>query len=83
MDKIYKKYKKSGAYHRKLGKTREKYENTLQHLYSLSRSEVCRTSNLASEPTFSTTQHNVESRKPTSLNIEINSNVKLLFPYFR
>lgn len=34
MDKIYKKYKKSGAYYRKLKKTREKYEVALKNLFS-------------------------------------------------
>lgn len=34
MDKIYKKYRKSGSYYRKLKNTREKYEIAMKHLFS-------------------------------------------------
>lgn len=40
MDKIYKKYKKSGSFYRKLKTTREKYENALKHLFSESPANV-------------------------------------------
>ncbi|XP_062537702.1 uncharacterized protein LOC134206033 [Armigeres subalbatus] len=42
MDKIYKKYKKSGTYYRKLRKTREQYENALKKLFSKSSPELLR-----------------------------------------
>lgn len=33
MYQIYKKFKKSGSYHRRLKKTRERYENALKHMF--------------------------------------------------
>lgn len=69
MDKIYKNYKKSGAYHRRLTKTREKYEKTLKNLYMETRSEVYERNQLTTESTLSSIQEYVEPRKQAFIHI--------------
>lgn len=76
MDKIYKKYKKSGAYHRKLTKTREQYEKTLKNLYTEARLEACKRIILP-ESTSSSMLQNVELRKK----IKICVHIKILSKY--